>query len=196
MPREAIQQLDLAPADDFWRISQAEARLYMRNTLLRDSDCTGMAHSLEIRVPMLDRRVIDYVFGLPGRVRSPDGRSKKHLLRTAFADLLPGDLMSRRKTGFTLPVGRWMAGPLREFCEHGLAQLKQSGLAEPNGIDKCWNKFLAGGDTIRWTRFWTLCVLGIYLGRRASRRPFPSSAGTSGWARQWAPTAGGSAQTE
>ena len=65
-----------------------ESRLYMSNTLLRDTDANGMAHGLEIRVPFLDRRMLDYAYSLPGPMRMPKGASSKYLLRRTFGDLL------------------------------------------------------------------------------------------------------------
>lgn len=83
----------------------------------RDSDKLGMASSLEIRVPMLDRRVMDLAFSIPGNIRLPSGRADKHLLRKAFPPSSCASCKPRASTRFALPIGRWMAGPLRELCE-------------------------------------------------------------------------------
>ncbi len=95
----------------------------MGNTLLRDSDTNSMAHSLEIRVPFLGRRLVDRVSRLPGSARSPRGSQPKHLLRKAVADLLPADVFTLRKSGFSLPFGDWMFGPLRDQCETAIESL-------------------------------------------------------------------------
>ncbi len=107
-----MDSLRIDPDDPVWTISLLESRLYMSNTLLRDTDTNGMAHGLEIRVPFLDRRVIDYVYSLPGSVRLPSPKTSKYLLRRTFSDFLRPEVTNRRKSGFTLPTGRWMAGPL------------------------------------------------------------------------------------
>jgi asparagine synthase (glutamine-hydrolysing) len=120
-----------------------------------------MAHSLEIRVPLLDRRLLDFAFALPDDVRLPDGRANKPLLRAAFAPLLEDDIASRRKSGFTLPIGAWMRGPMRGLCEDALTHLKASGLV------RIWRSFVDGPDHSRWSRAFSLCVLGLY-GRRWS----------------------------
>lgn len=162
LPAAALADLNFNGGDAIAQISQLEATLYMGNTLLRDSDANGMAHSLEIRVPLLDRRLLDYVFALPGNVRLPDGRANKHLLRRGFADLLRPALLDQKKRGFTLPVGRWMMGPMRGLCEESLAHLKSLDLAPAAGIDDVWRSFVGSGDTTRWARAFTLCVLGLY----------------------------------
>jgi len=88
-----------------------ETKTYLPNTLLRDNDVTSMAHSLELRVPLVDREV----FALAGRL--PDDaklnlRQGKRILRQAFADLLPQWIAKdAQKKTFTLPLMKWMRQP-------------------------------------------------------------------------------------
>jgi asparagine synthase (glutamine-hydrolysing) len=124
-----------------------------------------MAHSLEIRVPILDQRMLNLAYALPGSVRLPTGKANKHLLRTAFVDLLRPELTSQKKRGFTLPIRRWMIGPLRELCEHALVHLKSIGALKSEGIDAVWNAFLRDPESPIWSRAFSLCVLGIYIER-------------------------------
>ncbi len=74
-------------------ISQLELRGYMTNTLLRDTDAMSMAHSLEVRVPFVDVKVVDFVLSLPGewKLRGNDG--PKPLLADAMSDLLPREFL-------------------------------------------------------------------------------------------------------
>src|SRR5207253_3798015 len=70
-------------------ISRLEMRGYMSNTLLRDTDAMSMAHSLEVRVPFVDAKVVDYVLSLPGEWKvSKNGSGPKPLLADAVSDLL------------------------------------------------------------------------------------------------------------
>jgi asparagine synthase (glutamine-hydrolysing) len=119
---------------------------------------------------MLDRRVLDLAFGLPGQVRRPKSRADKHLLRKAFPELLRPALLSQQKRGFTLPVGRWLLGPLHDLCVDALQALKSSGLLRPAGIDAIWNSFRRSGDGLRWSRPFSLVVLGSYLRRLGESR--------------------------
>jgi asparagine synthase (glutamine-hydrolysing) len=168
LPPEAERLLPPAGADAGWAISLVESRFYQTNVLLRDSDANGMAHGLEIRVPFLDRRLIEWVQRLPGEVRFPRGQRPKWLLRAAVADLLCPELLNRPKTGFALPLRRWMVGPLRGLCEGGLAVLKDSGLVRPDGVDAVWKGFLADPESQAWSRALSLTVLGDYLRRNAT----------------------------
>jgi asparagine synthase (glutamine-hydrolysing) len=140
----------------------------MGNMLLRDGDANGMAHSLEIRVPLLDQRLLDFALALPGSTRLPPGAEPKHLLRRAFPELLRPALSQQGKRGFELPVRRWMIGPLRELCQSGLATLKSTGMLRPEGIDALWNTFERQPETPIWSRVFTLCVLGLYIRQNAA----------------------------
>lgn len=152
-------------ADPTRAISELESRFYQGNMLLRDTDVMGMAHGLELRVPFLDRRLLDLGHAIPGGVRLPAGRPGKHLLRRAFADLLPDAVASRPKTGFTLPVARWMRTSLKSRCDSALATLKEIGLVEPKGIDALTLEFFAKPDSPSWSRVLALVALGDLLGR-------------------------------
>ena len=92
------------PGTPFGRVAALEASLYMRNQLLRDADWAGMAHSLEIRTPLVDdhllRDLAPYLPGLRGR--------GKQLLAASPSQPLPADLVQRPKTGFTTPIARWL----------------------------------------------------------------------------------------
>ena len=90
--------------DWFSWVARAELATYTRNQLLRDTDVMGMAHSLEIRVPLLDHPLVETVLRLPAAAHR-DGAGAKPLLRRAVGDLLPATVLARRaKQGFVFPV--------------------------------------------------------------------------------------------
>lgn len=92
---------------DLYRVSLLESSLYMRNQLLRDSDWAGMAHSLEIRLPLVDAEVSRQ---LAARIADfADGRGK-HILATSPSKPLPSAIVDRKKTGFGVPVSTWLGG--------------------------------------------------------------------------------------
>lgn len=167
---EEMDAMPVDPTDPIWSIGLLESRLYMGNMLLRDGDADGMAHSLEIRVPFLDRRLVDLAFGLPGKIRLPNGRADKHLLRAAMPDLLRPEILNQPKHGFTLPIRRWMRGPLAESCRSGFEHLRASGLVDSRGLEALWSTFAAEPESPAWSRAFVCCVLGHYL-RRTARIP-------------------------
>ncbi len=165
VPEALLEGVGSDGEDVIAALSRLETRVYMGNMLLRDSDANGMAHSLEIRVPMLDRRMLDLCHAIPGEIRAPHGQPGKHLLRAAFGDLLPASLLEQRKRGFTLPIGQWMVGPLRDLCEQGLRALKATGILAPAAIDAVWTAFAREPGLRRWARPLSLVVLGRYAQR-------------------------------
>jgi asparagine synthase (glutamine-hydrolysing) len=173
LPAEAIAPLESRSRDPFAAVSRAELALYTGNTLLRDADTNSMAHSLEIRVPFLGRRLVDRVSRLPGWARAPRGSQPKHLLRKAVSDRLPAAVFTRPKTGFSLPFGDWMFGPLRDQCEAAIGSLAACPLFDAGVVQKMWADYAARRKQIHWSRPLSLVVLGNYLGKaaRQSRNP-------------------------
>lgn len=97
--------LDPDPGCDFGRVAVLEASLYMRNQLLRDADWAGMTHSVEIRTPWVDSVLVKQAAGF---LRKVAGRNKKGLLAHAPRKLLPKKIRQRPKTGFLIPIHRWI----------------------------------------------------------------------------------------
>jgi asparagine synthase (glutamine-hydrolysing) len=87
-------------------LGQIESTTYLRNQLLRDSDWASMDHSVEIRTPLVDAHLLA---ALQSALPSFDRYSNKRLLAEAPETLLPREILERRKTGFGIPVGRWLA---------------------------------------------------------------------------------------
>jgi asparagine synthase (glutamine-hydrolysing) len=104
--RRAEEALDPDPGSDIARVSVLETSFYMRNLLLRDADWTGMAHSLEIRVPLVDARLLA---ALAPYVHLFADRRGKLALAHVPDQALPGSIIDRPKTGFSVPTERWMA---------------------------------------------------------------------------------------
>ena len=155
-------------ASTFAQVSFAEARTYMHDVLLRDTDQMSMAHALEVRVPLLDHVLVDLVSALPDRVKQADGSgTPKRLLVESLGGLLPDSIVRRPKQGFTLPFDPWMRGPLRAFCEERLGErgLAGRGLMHPAEVQRLWTAFLNGDSSVTWSRLWTLVTLDAWLDR-------------------------------
>lgn len=103
-------------ADLINRLLYLNFKTYLPDDLLVKVDRMSMAHALEARSPFLDTDLIEYVAGLPGRYKLK-GTTLKYILKKAFADLLPPDILARGKQGFGVPVGTWMRGELKELVE-------------------------------------------------------------------------------
>jgi asparagine synthase (glutamine-hydrolysing) len=93
------------PVSDPARVASLEASLYMRNQLLRDADWAGMAHSLEIRLPMVDVELLGQLAPLFHQAwQSGEGKARA---AAAPSRPLPAEVLNRRKTGFTVPIAEW-----------------------------------------------------------------------------------------
>ncbi|MCF7995747.1 MAG: asparagine synthase (glutamine-hydrolyzing) [Chromatiaceae bacterium] len=163
LPPESTPDLQLVDLESQAAISVLESRFYMGNMLLRDADVFGMAHGLEIRVPLLDRNLIDQAYALPGAWRMPRNGKNKPLLADAMVGRLNPQLQGLPKRGFSLPQAAWMAGPLRPRFEHLLDRVADSGLVAPAAVHALWQDFLADQTGPTWSRAWTLGVLGAWL---------------------------------
>jgi len=95
------------------KISFFELNMYMKNQLLRDTDVFGMAHSLEIRVPFLDKELVDYVLRIEPKEKF--GIYNKQILADVAKEILPYDVIDRPKMGFTLPFEKWMRNNIDFF---------------------------------------------------------------------------------
>jgi asparagine synthase (glutamine-hydrolysing) len=145
-------------------VSWLEMRCYMASTLLRDTDSVSMSRSLEVRVPLLDTPLVEFVGSLPDAARRRDGTAKA-LLNAAIADLLPQNILAQKKRTFTLPWEEWLRGPLRKRLETSLAE-PAPGLAaylRGDGVRQVWSNFLAGQTS--WSRPWSIYVLNEWCRR-------------------------------
>jgi asparagine synthase (glutamine-hydrolysing) len=160
--QETVKQA--ATLDWFSAISCLEARTYMVQTLLRDTDSVSMAHSLEVRVPLLDHLIVNFVTKLPPEAKQRAGLSKA-LLVESLRDVLPERVIRQRKRTFTFPWEVWLRGPLKSQISASLKQLSPS-LAphlDQNSVDMIWTSFQS--EQTNWSRPWCLYVLNEWCRR-------------------------------
>lgn len=160
---------ELMGADAFQVISAWELRTYMADVLLRDSDVFSMTHSLELRVPFVDRVLLEWLWPQPAYFKS-DPRYPKKALADATADLVPAAIRQRRKQGFTLPFSRWMLVELRPFLDETFspASLAACPWLEPVATAQVWADYKIQSDPRAWSRVWTLAVLISFANRKGT----------------------------
>jgi asparagine synthase (glutamine-hydrolysing) len=149
-------------------VSYLEARCYMLNTLLRDSDFMSMAHGLEVRVPLIDHQLARRVLALPGSWKL-DAKTPKPLLVASLRGQLPEKIVHRPKRGFTLPFEHWLRDDLRPVIEESFCRIGDGALgaliSEP-AATRVWADFLAGRTS--WSRPWSLYVLQCWCQQHLS----------------------------
>src|SRR6058998_3156333 len=148
------------PVDGAFRVDLVT---YLPDDLLAMADRMSMAHSLELRAPFCDHRLIERSLAIAPRVKLPSVRLKG-LLRQAFASVLPPTVVRRRKQGFMIPLARWLRTDLRPLMEQLLARdvVAARGLFAPAAVDALIQEHLRGRKT-HADRLWALMMTELWL---------------------------------
>jgi asparagine synthase (glutamine-hydrolysing) len=173
VPADYQRQLEARTAglDDENAVSCLELGSYMQHMLLRDADVFSMANGLEVRVPLIDHRVVDFVTQLPGAWKRPNGKPKA-LLVDAVGPRLPAEVWQRPKHGFTFPWAAWLRGPMRAKAQR---TLKDQDIWRGIGLDvrapmALWERFLRGDGRVSALQLLALWALGTYVQRHELTR--------------------------
>lgn len=132
---------------------------YLPTDPLHKVDRASMAVSLEVRSPLLDKRLYEFAWTLPEDLKLRHGKGK-WLLHELVAQRLPRELIDRPKQGFGVPIGSWLRGPLRDWAENLLApgRLGADGLLNPAPIRRAWDRHLSGRENLA-NQLWTILML-------------------------------------
>lgn len=144
-------------------VFRIDLQTYLPDDLLVMADRMSMAHSLELRAPFCDHRVIEESLRIPPALKLR-GFRLKWLLRMAFADVLPREVLARRKQGFMIPLGRWLRTDLRDVLEDCLApeRVRARGLFVPATVATLKAEHMAGARS-HADRLWTLMVAELWM---------------------------------
>jgi asparagine synthase (glutamine-hydrolysing) len=165
----AATSRDAADADDpINAMLFADTRIGLPGDMLVKVDRMSMAHGLEVRCPMLDRRVVAAAFAMPGHYKLQRGRGKA-VLRDAFAGMLPTEVFARPKRGFEIPIAQWLTGPLRAMTEAAIdpAWLRGIGL-EATDLPARWRADLDARRRDTSEKLWTLIAFQAWCEREAT----------------------------
>jgi asparagine synthase (glutamine-hydrolysing) len=143
------------------QVSIAEITSYMQNVLLRDTDQMSMAVALEVRVPFLDYKLVEYVLGVKDEFKKP--LFPKKLLVDSLKGLLPDEIVHRQKMGFVFPWEVWLRNELKSLCESRIHALAQRSVIQGKILLNLWDRYLAGDKHVRWLDIWLCVVLEDWL---------------------------------
>lgn len=143
------------------KVSVGEMIAYMQNVLLRDTDQMSMAPALEVRVPFLDYTLVEYVLGLGDDLKKPV--YPKKLLVDSLGDLLPPEIVHRKKMGFVFPWANWMRNELRDLCNIHLHSLSKRSFINGEELLDRWKRFLNNDRSVRWPDLWIAVVLEHWM---------------------------------
>ncbi len=110
--RALVDRLGLSGLNTVERYLAVDRNYYLPDDILYKTDRMSMAHSIEVRPPFLDPRIVDFAAALPSRMKIR-GRRQKFILRELMRGKLPPAVLARKKTGFDIPAHDWFRGPLR-----------------------------------------------------------------------------------
>jgi asparagine synthase (glutamine-hydrolysing) len=159
------------------RLQDVDLGIYLADDLLVKTDRMSMAHSLEARVPYLDPVVSDLALALPSSLKVR-GLSKKRLLRSALAPLVPKRILSARKRGFSIPAAAWLRGELAPLARELLApeRTRRQGYFEPQAVDRLLREHLdRRQDHSR--QLWGLMSFSLWAEEMERRPDSPPSPG-------------------
>ena len=145
------------------RLLYFNLKTYLLDDLLVKMDRSSMAHALEVRSPFLDTSLVEFAFGLPARFLLR-GHTTKWLLRQAFRDLLPPQILTRGKMGFGVPLHKWFRGDLREYLgDHLIGPgVRLAQYVDARYVRQLCEEHVAGRAD-HSHRLWTLLTFEIWL---------------------------------
>lgn len=140
----------------------ADTKVYLADDILVKVDRMSMAHSLEVRVPLLDHRVVEYMFRLPGGLKMP-GFKLKHFLKQTMRYILPRRILNRSKGGFNVPIPMWLKGDLRPMVMEYLSptRIKALGAFNPRTVSALVRDHMDGRKDYS-RNIWALLVFNLW----------------------------------
>jgi asparagine synthase (glutamine-hydrolysing) len=149
--------------DELNRFMYMDAKVSLVDDMLTKVDRTSMAHSLEVRVPLLDHDLVEWMSAVPShyKVRRLE---LKHLLKKVALDMLPRSIVTRPKAGFHVPVPVWLKGELRPLVtdQLGPATVARQGIFDPAYVTRLTDEHMSGRrDHSR--NLWGLLMFGLWF---------------------------------
>lgn len=154
--------------DPLSRIQYVDVKTYLVDDILTKVDRTSMAHSLEVRVPLLDHEVMEYAAQIPARYKLRGGEGK-YLFKKALGGIIPPEILDRPKMGFSIPLARWFRKELKGAVEEKIFAKDAfiGALFDPTPIRRWWSEHQRGTKDYSY-HLWALLVLE-YWGRKFMR---------------------------
>ena len=137
---------------------------YLPDDLLVKVDRASMAHSLEVRVPLLDHRIVEFALRLPVHWKKRKSVTK-YILKDILFDLVPKEYFNRPKQGFSIPLATYLKGPLRPWVDQNLTRnvVTKHGWVEYSMVQEYKRRFYSKGEEYLYHRVFLLSLLHQWL---------------------------------
>lgn len=158
----AVMDRVSACADPLEWMLRADMETYLPDDELRKTDRLSMWHSLEVRVPFLDHKVVEFASSIPSKYKLKRWE-KKHVLIKSMEGLIPRSVLNRRKQGFSIPLGAWLRGPLKDFVSEHLMStgLRDTGIFKEKTIERMLGDHWRGMRNYE-SEIWAVLVFWIW----------------------------------
>jgi asparagine synthase (glutamine-hydrolysing) len=166
-----------APTDQPLLLAQyLDLKTWLPGDILTKVDRASMAHSLEVRVPLLDHRLVEWASSLPPALKLRGGTGK-YIFKKALEPDLPHEVLYRTKMGFRVPLAAWLRGPLARRAREALStgEIAQCGYFQPATLERLVQQHVSGRSDHSAT-LWSLLMLDAFLRRMQQ----PVGAGAAG----------------
>ena len=149
--------------EDITRFQYADTMVYLIDNNLTKVDRMSMAHSLEVRVPLLDTDIVEFAFKLPDHVKMP-GMKLKHFLKESVRGMLPEEIVNRPKKGFNVPMPRWLKEGLKPAVDHYLSSemVSKQGYFNPHTVQHLVQTHM-GGKADYSRNLWALLMFNVWV---------------------------------
>ena len=144
-------------------VQYLDIKTYLPGDILTKVDRASMAHALEVRVPLLDHELVEWIATLPPDLKLKN-REGKYIFKKGLEPYLPDDILYRPKMGFAVPLGSWFKGPLKQQVQDALLDetMADSGLFDQAFLQKMVNQHQSGLRDYS-APIWSLLMFSSFL---------------------------------
>ncbi len=155
------EHYDRAGTDDpLSRIQYLDIKTYLTDDILAKVDRASMAHSLEVRAPLLDHELMELTASIPAALKLR-GTNGKYILKKALEKILPDTVVQRKKMGFAVPLARWFRNELKELAHDVIFTGADDGLLDRSTVGQLWREHQSGLRN-RSTELWTFLMFRLW----------------------------------
>lgn len=156
--------------DFFKKMFYVESKSYLPNNILEYTDKTSMAASLETREPLLDHKIVEFAANIPFDLKIKND-STKYILKQAVKDIIPKEVLHRKKRGFTPPLINWLNNDIKELESKYISKnkIKERGIMEYDEIKKIFTQFKQGKKH-NYMKIWNIICLEAWFNELEKRK--------------------------